>query len=204
SVNKILNLGRPSKTLCKMAIQRSILVPTDFSKNALIAASYALGFARQAGYKIHFIHAFQPFKSAFQTREDNDKEKEESRLDAEERMEKFRKKLGDTGEVTATFGLSQGHLVPCMEELIREDPVAFIVMGTHGESGPRKDILGSNTYDVATSVGVPLVIVPETSTGFKLEQILFFTDFKDGDVHTLEAFKDIVAGAERPVTLVHI
>src|SRR5690606_8427264 len=48
------------------------------------------------------------------------------------------------------------------------------------------------------------VIVPETSTGFKLEQILFFTDFKDGDVHTLEAFKDIVAGAERPVTLVHI
>ena len=187
-----------------MSLQRTILVPSDFSKNALVAARYALGFALQSGYKLHFIFAYQPFKSAFQTMADNEAERKEAQLDSEERMEAFREALGDTGEVSTCYGVAQGHLVKCLEDFIRKEPVAFIVMGTHGESGPRKDIMGSNTYDVAISLSIPLVIVPETASGFNLDHVLFFTDFQQADVHTLEAFKDIVGESHRQVTLVHI
>lgn len=183
---------------------RTILVPTDFSKNARVAAKYAVGFARYSNYKVHFLHAFQPLKSAFQTRADNEKELEEAKMEARENMAGFQEDLGTPGEVEAFFEVSHGDLIDCLDKFIREEPVAFIVMGTHGASGPRKDILGSNTYDVATSVSVPLVIVPERSSGFNLERIVFFTDYQKGDVQTLEAFKDIAAASEKPCTLVHI
>lgn len=71
---------------------RTILVPIDFSKNALVAAKYALGFARDSNFKLHFIHAYQPFKSGFLTREDNEEEREEARLEGEEKIAQFRER----------------------------------------------------------------------------------------------------------------
>src|SRR5690606_19285141 len=104
-------------------MQRTILVPTDFSRNALIAARYALGFARGSSYSVHFMYAYQPFKSAFQNQADNDEERKEDKEDAENRMEILRDALDDTGEVSTSFGVSRGHLVDCLEDFIREEPV---------------------------------------------------------------------------------
>ena len=106
--------------------------------------------------------------------------------------------------MATSFSITDGQLVECIKKFCLEVPVAFIIMGTHGASGPRKDIIGSNTHDVATSVGIPLVIVLENNRGFKMEQVVFFTDFQKGDVNTLEAFKDITGANQRSLRLVHI
>ena len=185
-------------------MHRSILIPIDFSKNSLVAARYSLGFARHSGFDLHFLHAYLPFKSAFQTRADNEDERTEARDAAEEQMERFKKDLGITQQENARFELREGHLLKCLEQVISKEAVAFIIMGTHGETGRRKNILGSNTYDVATSLQIPLVIVPEDNAGFKLERVVFFTNYCETDKHTLEAFKDISGAPESSVTLVHI
>src|SRR5690606_13247512 len=66
------------------------------------------------------------------------------------------------------------------------------------------DVLGSNTYDVAKSSPVPLIVVPEHITEFRLDKAVFFTDYQASDKQTLKALKDVVAGRPVPCTLVHI
>lgn len=185
-------------------MDKTILVPTDFSKNAFSAAKYALGLARHSDFKLHFIHSFLPLRSAFLSQAVNADEREEARLDAEKSIGEFREIIGDTGEVTTSFSVAKGHLTDCLKQFIRENPVGLIIMGTHGVSGTRKDILGSNTNDVAVSIPIPLIIVPENNTGFRLNKIVFFTDYQENDIQVLRTFQEIGAGANISCTLVHI
>lgn len=77
-------------------------------------------------------------------------------------------------------------------------------MGTHGASGWRKDLLGSNTYDVAKDVSRPLLIVPEHTASFKLKNVVFFSDYKQGDAKSLGSFEKLFRDMNPSYTLVHI
>src|SRR5690606_35333213 len=80
----------------------------------------------------------------------------------------------------------------------------LVVMGTHGASGWRKDLLGSNTYDVAKDVSRPLRIVPEHTASFKLKNVVFFSDYKQGDAKSLGSFDKLFRDMNPSYTLVHI
>lgn len=185
-------------------MMKTILVPTDFSENAKVAAAYALGFAKHNEYNIHFLHAYLPFKSGFQSPSANESHEREARQECEERMRKFQAQLEIKEGESISFSIKKGHLVNVINTFMETNPVAVVVMGTHGESGTRKDIIGSNTYDVAKSIAVPLLVVPENNQGFQLDRVVFFTDFQKGDIKSLQALKSITPQEEPACTLVHI
>lgn len=185
-------------------MKRTIVVPTDFSHNALVAAKYALQFAQQQDYEIHFLHAYLPFTSAFQNPRAIEEDESKIRKEAEAEMRDFLNKLGTNDALKISTSISQGNLTDCLTQFVDEHSAQLIIMGTHGASGTRKDVLGSNTYDVAKSSRVPLIAVPEHVTEFRLDKAVFFTDYQPADKLTLKAFKDIVSGRPVPCTLVHI
>ncbi|WP_187263949.1 universal stress protein [Pontibacter beigongshangensis] len=186
-------------------MMKTILVPTDFSVNASVAARYALDLATSlGGFDIHFLHAYVPFTSAFQAHAANQEDEDRSRLEAEKGLAEFIGALGPTPDVPVTFSLSQDNLVNSIEQCAKDKMVSLVVMGTHGASGTRKDVLGSNTHDVAKSISVPLLIVPEHTARFQSDSVVFFTDYHQGDVFTLNVFKSIFGEASSRCTLVHI
>ena len=185
-------------------MKKTIVVPTDFSHNALVAAKYALQFAAQQDYEVHLLHAYVPFTSAFQNPRAMQEDESKIREQAEAQMRDFLAQLGTTEASKISSSIVQGTLVDSLTQFIKDRPVGLIIMGTHGASGTRKDVLGSNTYDVAKSSPVPLIVVPEHITGFRLDKAVFFTDYQASDKQTLHAFKGVVAGRPVPCTLVHI
>jgi nucleotide-binding universal stress UspA family protein len=185
-------------------MKKTIVVPTDFSHNALVAAKYALQFAQQQDYEVHLLHAYVPFTSAFQNPRTIEEDGSKIRKEAETDMREFLDKLGTNEALKIPTSITQGNLTDCLMQFVNEHSVGLIIMGTHGASGTRKDVLGSNTYDVAKSSRVPLIVVPEHITEFRLDKAVFFTDYQPTDKQTLKAFKDVVSGRPVPCTLVHI
>lgn len=185
-------------------MKKTILVPTDFSTNALIATEYALSLARILHSDIHVLHAYSVFTSAFQSQLANETDSQRAKLGAEKGMREFLEKIDTEGGVTITSSIIKMNVIEAVSQYTSNQNVILIIMGTHGTSGPRKDLLGSNTYDVAKHSTVPLLVIPENSKKFKLDRAVFFTDYQDGDIRVLTTMKRLLGTQIKSCTFVHI
>ena len=91
-----------------------------------------------------------------------------------------------------------------IERYIGGNDTAMIVMGTHGASGVKMDLLGSNTYEVAKEASVPMLVIPLNGTDVKPEKVIFFTDYREADQYTLLSLVNLFGHLIRKCTLVHI
>lgn len=189
----------------KQPMKKTILVPTDFSSNAFVAAHYALRVAGDFDSNVHILHAHFPLEIAFRTRPRDHKEEERAEAKAREELQRFIDTLGGIQQGQITYSLVTSSLKDAIREYIEDHPVSLVVMGTHGATGNRVNTLGSNTYDVAKAIAVPLLIVPENTIGVERHKVVFFTNYHKGDVNTLRSLTSLLHG-DRNVrcTLVHI
>ena len=186
-------------------MRQIILVPTDFSNNSLTATYYALELAQNMHVDIHILHAYRPFTSAFQSPLANQTDEQRARLGAEKGLADFTEKLGNDYSVNITTGIVKSSLLDGVDNYIAQNNVCMVIMGTRGASGVRTDVLGSNTYDLAKHIAQPMLIVPEYATPFRLNKVVFFTDYQKKDVNTLRSLQSLL-GKSAPIscTLVHI
>lgn len=186
-------------------MKQTILIPTDFSNNALVATNYAIELANKLDANVHILHAYQPFTSAFQSPLANKTDEQRATLGAQKGLAELIGKLDNGSNVAVTSSIEKnGLLVDAITDYIKENSVCLVVMGTHGASGRRKDLLGSNTYDVAKDVSRPLLIVPEHTNLFKLDNVVFFSDYQHGDIKTLSSFDTVFGNMHVSCTLIHI
>ncbi|PRD51393.1 universal stress protein [Sphingobacterium gobiense] len=187
-------------------MKQTILVPTDFSNNSLTAARYAIELAQQMGTDVYILHVYQSFTSAFQTSGANETDEQQAKLRAEDGLAEFMGKLNNVSEIqVASSAVKKSSLLDAVNDYIAENSVQLVIMGAQGESGRRQDLLGNNTYDVAKDVSRPLLIVPEhTKNAFKLEHVVFFSDYQQGDVKSLTSFNSLFGHMRPSCTLVHI
>src|SRR5690606_30459065 len=185
-------------------MKKTILVPTDFSSNALTATRYALEIAKKIGANIHILHAYRPFTSAFQSPLANEADVQRATMGAKKGLTEFMENVEDDPHVSITSSIEKNGILEAITSFIEENNVCLVVMGTHGASGWRKDLLGSNNYDVAKDVSRPLLIVPEHTASFKLKNVVFFSDYKQGDAKSLGSFDKLFRDMNPSYTLVHI
>lgn len=184
---------------------KSILVPTDFSENALSALKYAYAIAQKFDCKIHIAHAYTPFHSGFQSEEANEVDRLHAASEAAQEMKSFlQHALVNNQQFSITSSLFTGNLLHAMEQWIAEGQIDLVVMGTKGASGLKQKLIGSNSFDVAKSSSVPVIVVPLEMENFKLDQITFFTDYHDGDVHVLKKISALFGAEESSYRLIHI
>lgn len=184
-------------------MNRTLLIPTDFSNNALAATNYALKLANLLNAEVHILHCYTPFSSAFQNEDINKKDAEQAKIVAESSMHEFLDKLNITNQTYHTT-IIEGNFPKIINRFITEKKIDLVIMGTHGASETRRDLMGSNTYTVAKEIEIPLLIVPEDSNNFSFEQILFFTDFQINDYKVLECISNLFGSTIMPCKLIHI
>lgn len=180
---------------------KKILFPTDFSKVANNAFEHALELAKIVKGELILLHTFelpivdnQFFPENYQTLFDTielskfDRFKDELqalRAIAEER---------NLGHIKLSHRLMDGSLIYNIKECIKLDKIDFIVMGTSGATGWKEMFMGTNTGEVITSIGVPVLSVPLEAKFTKIETIGFTTRFREKD---REALKQIIAIAKK-------
>lgn len=172
---------------------KKILVPTDFSDNALIATRYACALAAQNNYAVHLFHCYTSNSALF----DKEKENNESNtpllkadiliLELKESLQKIYPTL--TFETTCTSGL----LSEVLPTIAVAPTYALIIMGTTGIGKGKSVVWGSNTSSITSKAKVPVIAIPNNTQGFSLQNVGMLTNFKVEELETLKEYLTTVS-----------
>ena len=162
---------------------RKILIPTDFSENAMNAVRYATELFKYERSEIYLLHAFSDSVYEDKARladalfEDL---KQQARDKAADSLEQTRKELFSfspnpkhTIHTVAEFGF----LVDSVNDWVERENIDVVVMGTKGETADKKITFGSNTLQIIKYVKCPVLAIPAVYADVHPKNLLFPTDY---------------------------
>jgi len=157
---------------------KTLILPTDGSKNAEHAMRYAL--ALHSGQPSTFI-IFQSLDiAAF----GDEMPVAFVSLGTDDIEENLKRNTADFVSqyahepFTFEYKAMLGGLAPCLDELASYRKTDLIVMGTKGATGLVGAVIGSNAADVIANASCPVIAVPENAVVGIPKNILFATDNK--------------------------
>lgn len=151
---------------------KNILVPTDFSDCSKTAISFALELAINLKARLYVMHSMT---SSFSFTLD----KHFEQLTSDNRFKEIE------SQIISEIGDPDVSILRQAQD-IKAD---LIVMGNKGSSGGRK-LLGSTTSKVISKSDIPVLAVPQDSIYSDFENIVFMTDFNEGDLSASKEISD--------------
>jgi nucleotide-binding universal stress UspA family protein len=170
---------------------KTILVPTDFSSNANNALKYANDFAKAINNKIVLLHSYPPLVGKYNiipgvVAEDIAIQKKSS----EKKLEKVSSKYI---KVPSSRLVKAGDPIEEIIDAAQKSKSQLIIMGTHGASGLKRILFGSNTSDVISKSNIPVLAVPQRYRFKKIKTIVYATDL----TNTINELKHIIPIAKQ-------
>ncbi len=166
-------------------MDKRILIPTDFSKNALNATRYALDLYSKLHCEFYFLNVFQ--LDYYTTRnltipEPGSAEYERAKAGSEEQFSKLLDsiKMSRDNPKHTYHTISALNLLPeAVKETISKKDIDLVVMGTQGATSAQGVIFGSNTVNAMEDIReCPVLAVPEKVRFSAPKEIVFPTDYK--------------------------
>jgi nucleotide-binding universal stress UspA family protein len=147
---------------------KKILVPCDFSKPAVNAFRFAIDVASQSKGIIHLLHVIElpvlhdtVLMPVLNFEEQLLKDMKES---AETRFKKISDKY-NTEELNVVFRVEYGPVSRMIQDYIEKESIDLVVMGSHGATGVRELLLGSNAERIVRSSSVPVLVTKDYYKG---------------------------------------
>ena len=181
----------------------NILVPTDFSELSKVAIRYALDMAKKMEGKVTLVHIIDVTDHASSMRLRLSSLLSELRKISEEDFEELMQEVNaynKTGK-PVRYKIEQGSsFVKAVSKFAKKTRANLIVMGTHGASGLKKVVMGSNTATMLEHSGVTVLAVPSEAVFKSLKSVVYATDLKN----TQQELKKILSTVKSENPLIHI
>ncbi|MBX2970644.1 MAG: universal stress protein [Cyclobacteriaceae bacterium] len=155
---------------------KKILVPCDFSEQAVSAFRFAIDVATQAKGEIHLINVVEvpvlhdsvlmpvmAFEEALF---------KELREKAEKQFKKIREKYAPE-RLKVTSQVIFGPVSRMLADYIEGNEIDLVVMGTRGASGVREVLIGSNAEKMVRNSSVPVIAVKKYVKAATIKNIVF-------------------------------
>ncbi len=153
---------------------KTIIYPTDFSKNAEKALLYAVAAAKALHARIIVVNAFDlPYSQNVMSTSLLDIMRETS----EKGLKEVAKKIEPTGLEFETRSM-MGNPIRVVKDLTKYYDNCMVVLGTKGASGIEEILIGSNTASILHSVNVPVLAIPLTANFKGIKKIVYASDFQ--------------------------
>jgi nucleotide-binding universal stress UspA family protein len=159
---------------------KKILVPCDFSKPAINAYRFALDVAVKANGTVHLLHVIElpvlhdsllmPVLSFEQELLKDLKEK------AESEFKKIIEKYASDG-VKVSMNVVYGVPSKMILQHAKDESIDLIVMGSHGVSGLRELLVGSNAEKIVRNSPIPVLVLKHYFKGH-VKNIVFPNDLE--------------------------
>ncbi|WP_411895740.1 universal stress protein [Winogradskyella sp. A2] len=162
---------------------KNVLVPTDFSDNAMNAVRFALEFFKYDNCEFFFLHTYEDEvyeKHRLLEEESFDKIRETAKIKSEENLKlllKDVKTLAPHKRFNYHIISAYNSILDEVDKIVIDKNIDLIVMGTKGESTNHAYAFGSNTLQVLKYVACPVLVIPEFCTYDQPKHILFPTNF---------------------------
>lgn len=158
---------------------KRIIVPIDFSEHSDFALEAAANLARKYGSELFVLHMLELSSAILTTAGNaiNDEAVFYFKL-AEERFEKFLKKDYLEG-IKVTPIVKHFKVFSEVNEVANEYQANLIIMGSHGASGVKEALVGSNTEKVVRYSEIPVLVIKHNPILLDFENGVFASDFSE-------------------------
>lgn len=181
---------------------RKILFPTDFSETSNNAFVYALKFAENIEAEVITLHVYElPFIDMSYTDVPVYQAEVYESLELNN-FENFKDQIPLLRKIAAAHNLQhikisnvmlQGDLVTNVIQMVKEEFIDYVVMGTEGATGLKEFFVGSTTASVMTGTNAIVLGIPSESKYEPIKKIGFTTQFT---IEDLDALKKLIALAK--------
>lgn len=148
---------------------KHLLVPTDGSALSKAAIQLAVTLAKESGAKITGLHVIPEFHVlAYGTEMIADNEErvmQAARHHADDYLGTITKAATQAGVPCNTVAANRAHAYDAIISVAEEQECDLIVMASHGRSGMRALLLGSETQKVLTHSQIPVLVVRQPVEG---------------------------------------
>jgi nucleotide-binding universal stress UspA family protein len=179
-----------------------ILLPTDFSDNALHACSYAARLFGTEDNVYTLMHAYLDMDPALSTWPGMADEMYKASMQGMSEWAKRARALPELEGAALRTEVLYGALPEMLNGLAKEKRGDIVVMGTLGRSG--NDILGSNAGEVVKHSKVPVLVVPNKAELKPVKRILYADDEQHVEVAGSRMLIDIALRTKAEVVLAHV
>ena len=162
---------------------RQILIPTDFSENAMNAIKYALEIFKYERSEFYFMHAYEDevYNDKGLSTRDNFEDvlrvvSKNSQNNLEDLL-KIVKEISPNPRHNYNIISAYNSLVDEADLIVDGKNIDVIVMGTKGETNDKKLTFGSHTLQVLKYVQCPVLSIPENFKYAQPKHILFPTNY---------------------------
>lgn len=149
------------------------MIPVDFSNSSKNATQYAAGMAAQVGAELNLVHVLN-INSTSTTLMNWKKLEDQMIKSADDGARELIATIDQP--VKVDFNRSVGHpFHDVIRRYAKDHHEDIVVMGTHGASGIRKALMGSNAASVINHASVPVLAIPSDSKFNGINHILYAT-----------------------------
>lgn len=185
---------------------QKILVPTDFSEFANTAKDYAVAIAKATGATLYFEHTML-------VAVDWESMSESDRLlypELKKNIEEAEKGLKDLVESVKREGVEAQQQLTFNEGLIdipgeiQKFNFDLTVMGSHGETGLRSVLLGSNAQRMIRYAPCPVLIVKDGNEQPRFDKIAFASNFEESAHESFDTIANFAKAMNAKMSLLYI
>lgn len=180
---------------------KTIICPTDFSKNADKALDFAVDIAKKAGAELIVLNAFDlPYSQNVMTTSLIEIMKETS----EKGLNEIKKSLSAKGVECTTIS-RMGNPIRVIKDFSEKYAECMIVMGTKGATGLEEVLIGSNAASTLHIVNVPVLTIPRDSEIIEIKKIVYATDYlSNKDERALQRLATLVKVYNAELMILHV
>ncbi len=169
---------------------KTILVPVDFSEYSEYALEVAASIARDQDAKIVVVHMMELPESHLT--QDEQQEAFSTIYYMKLAKEKFRKFLNKDylKDIEITQAVKNHKVFSELTDVAREHKASLIVMGSKGVTGLKEIFIGSNTEKVVRTSEVPVLVIKNRLSKFKINKAVVITDFSEESAESYKKARD--------------
>lgn len=144
---------------------KTIVLATDFSKNAHPASEFAFHLAQLLHTRLVLLHVYHHPLRLSLLREVFTPMEEKTKVSARRKLYRLRNRLQKLpgSAVDITVMAREGATLETIQAVAQEQQADLLVMGTAGEKSPHVQYFGSQATEMILRTPVPLLLVPPTA-----------------------------------------
>lgn len=193
-------------------MRKKIILPTDFSKNAWNAISYALELFKNEACDFYVVHIYDETNyllDPIMVVNHDDSALQIARENSENGLAKISQRISFRDEALdhQFFFLSvEGDLVTVLKDIVEKKDIELIVMGTKGGTDAAQVAYGSNAVKVMEKIrNCPVLAIPPNVLFKEPNEIVFPTSFRTHfKRRELDHLINIAQLTNAPVRILHV
>lgn len=182
---------------------KKILIPTDFSKTALLAVEHGAFMARLFKADLFLLHTVEIKETIYTVYNPAivDEEFAEAKEIALKLMADLAAKLKKEYRIPINTLCSSGHVAAEIVQTVKDNDIDLVIMGTHGAKGFNEVFLGSNSHKTVTICPCPVITVQTHAKKLGFSNIVLPID---DSLHSRQKVNHTIALAKKYGSKIHI